>query len=75
MSLSPNIGLHLTPKDTTETVQEWRLKVNGPDEGSNMMLLDAAIGDLQASKASKIIESASEPGSLSVGDEWDRLLS
>lgn len=74
MSESPNLGLHLTGQTTDETFLAWRLLENGTGSDSNMMKLDQAYGDLNTKKANKVVESASEPTGLSVGDEWDKVL-
>lgn len=47
MSKSPKLGLHLIPEKTTENFLDWRLKENGENDGSNMMILDAAVGAVQ----------------------------
>lgn len=47
MSKSPKLGLHLVPEKTTENFLDWRLKENGEEDDSNMMILDAAVGAVQ----------------------------
>lgn len=47
MEQTPNLGLILTPKSQTKTVQEWRLEMSGDDASSNMMKIDAEIAKKQ----------------------------
>lgn len=74
MSKSPNLELYLTPQTTDETFLDWRLRQNGTGSDSNMMKLDQAYSNLETKKANKVVEAATEPDNLAVGDEWDRLL-
>lgn len=75
MAETPNYGLYLTPEDDlTTAVLVWVQKFLGPGSDSNMMQIDALIAALEAAKANKVVESATEPTGLSPGDEWDRVI-
>lgn len=52
MEKTPKLGLHLLPEQTTENFLDWRLKENGDNDESNMMILDAAVGAVQEWKDS-----------------------
>lgn len=75
MPESPNIKLFtLAPGDTETNVMDWVLRMGSTEASSNMMLLDAAIYALRNGKANKIVESATQPEDMEVGDEWDQII-
>ena len=49
-SITPNIGLELTPETTNETFKTWRVKMNG-EEDSNMTKIDAKFGQVDTELA------------------------
>ena len=55
-TITPNIGLHITPtSDTTKKVVDWRKELCGDESTSNMMIIDTEINNLQDNKAEKSI--------------------
>ena len=48
MSVTPNLGLMVTQEADDPKFKDWRTKIAGASLGSNMMLLDAAVGSAQS---------------------------
>lgn len=74
MAESPNLKLHLAERTLDKNFIDWRLEVNGPDPGSNMMILDAEIGALKEWKARHVVCSTTQPDDQATGDIWLELL-
>ena len=49
-SITPNVGLELTPEVTNETFKAWRVKMNG-EENSNMTKIDSKFGQVDTELA------------------------
>lgn len=75
MTESPNLKLHLTAEATDKSFLTWRTEHSGPDQNSNMMILDRELGALKEWKDRRVIYSATQPQDQSEGDEWIELLS
>lgn len=75
MGNSPKLGLHLIPEATTGNFLDWRLKENGENDDSNMMILDAAVGDMRDWKDNLIITSESQPENQPINGIWYKVLS
>lgn len=75
MSLSPNIGLTLTPlSETTKTFQEWRRQLSGDGDGSNMMIIDREIGEIKQKFPEMVLWTQTQPAGQSNGGIWNEIL-
>ena len=61
MALTPNIGLHIYTDQELEaafsTVRQWRNKLSGNNNSSDLYLIDQAIGELQQKKTINTVNS------------------
>lgn len=74
MSVSPNLGLMLTTETDDPTFKSWRNGLAGDSSGSNMMIIDGAVGDIQEKITVLVIWANSQPVTQEEGCVWNEIL-